>query len=77
MDDEIKTFEKTRACPKCVNSYFTLEVNWMNTYVKTVYICDSCSWSFIKMSNCTSPASSQGLSLQGQSITSEQKTQTK
>jgi hypothetical protein len=77
MDDQIKTFEKTHACPKCANSYFTLDVHWMNSYIKTVYICDLCNWSFTKLSNCTSPASSQDPSLQGQSATSEQKNQTK
>jgi len=56
MSDQLDKFQKTRACPKCANSYFTLDVNWMSTYIKTVYTCDTCNWSCIKMANCTSPA---------------------
>jgi len=56
----IEKFRKTHECPKCANRYFTLEMNWMNAYVKTSYVCEKCNWGCILMSspNCTSLASS-------------------
>jgi hypothetical protein len=73
--DVLDKFQKTHECPKCARSYFTLDISWMNTYVKTVYTCESCSWSCIVMSSCTSPSSVRDLSLKGQSVTSSQLTQ--
>jgi ribosomal protein L37AE/L43A len=75
MQELLEKFEKTHACPKCENSYFTLNVNWMSTYIKTVYTCESCNWSFIKMSSCTSPSNVQDLSLSNRSTTSVPQTQ--
>ena len=77
MNELVEQFQKTRECPKCANSYFTLEVNWMDTYVKTTYTCDNCNWSFILMSNCTSPANVQDLSSSNQSAASAPQTQSK
>lgn len=77
MNDLLDKFQKTHACPKCANSYFTLNVNWMSTYVKTVYTCESCNWSFIKMASCTSPASAPAPSLPSQSVVSGQPAQSK
>jgi hypothetical protein len=77
MQELLEKFEKTHACPKCANSYFTLNVNWMNTYIQTVYTCESCNWSFIRMSNCTSPSNAQGLSLSNQSAASVPQTQSR
>lgn len=58
-------------CVKCKNSYFTLEISWMNTHVETKYICESCNWSFV-VSNCTSTASAQDLSCSNRSAASAQ-----
>lgn len=68
MNDLINKFEKTHTCPKCANSYFTLNVNWLDTHVKTVYTCESCNWSFYRMSSCTSPSSAPAPSLPSQSV---------
>jgi transposase-like protein len=75
MEELLKQFEKSRQCPKCTNSYFTIEFNWMEKYTKSVYTCDSCNWSFVLMSNCTSPANVRDLSLSNQSTTSAPQTQ--
>jgi len=75
--DLIEQFWKTRECPKCANSYFTLDVNWMETYVKTAYTCDRCNWSFISMTSCTSPSSVQAPSLPSRSVASVQPVQSK
>ena len=77
MNDMLDTFQKTHACPKCANSYFTLNVHWMDKYVKTVYTCESCNWSFIRMASCTSPSSVPVPSSPNQSVVSEPQTQTK
>lgn len=61
-------------CVKCKNSYFTLDISWMNTYVETKYTCESCNWSFV-VSNCTSTASAPDLSCSNQSATSVQQVQ--
>jgi predicted CxxxxCH...CXXCH cytochrome family protein len=77
MVDLVEQFQKTHECPKCANSYFTLNVNWLDTYVKTIYTCDSCHWSFIRMSSCTSPANVQSPSLPDRLKVSEPHTQSK
>ena len=77
MEDQLNTFLKTRECPKCANSYFTLEVNWMDKYVKTIYTCDGCNWSCVAMSSCTSPANAQAPSSPNRSGVSELQTQSK
>jgi transposase-like protein len=71
----VDQFQKTRVCPKCQNRYFNIEINWMNSFVKSVYTCDSCAWSFT--TNCTSPASSPGLSSQYPSKVCERPVQIK
>jgi len=75
--DLIEQFWKTRECPKCANSYFTLDVNWMDTYIKTVYTCDSCRWSFIAMTSCTSAANVRAPSSPNRSTVSVPQTPTK
>ena len=75
--DLVDQFQKTHVCPKCANSYFTLNVNWMSTYVKTVYTCESCNWSFIKMSSCTSPSNAPAPSSPNRLKVSELPTQSK
>lgn len=77
MDDQVDKFQKTHACPKCANSYFTLNVNWMSTYVQTVYTCEGCNWSFIRMASCTSPSSVQAPSSSSQSVVSARPAQSK
>ena len=77
MNELVEQFQKTHECPKCTNSYFGMNIQWMDTYVKTVYTCDNCNWSFILMSNCTSPANVQGLSSSNPSAASAPPTQTK
>ena len=77
MEELLKKFEKTRECPKCTNTYFSIEFNWMDTYTKSVYTCDSCNWSFVLMSNCTLPANVQDLSSSNQSAVSAQPIQSK
>ena len=77
MNDLVDKFEKTHACPKCANSYFTLNVHWMDTYVKTVYTCESCNWSFIRMASCTSPSNARGPSSSNQSKASVPQTQSR
>ena len=57
----------SQECPKCNNSYFTLEISWLGTHVKTKYICESCNWSFVT-SNCTSTSSAPDLSCSNQSV---------
>ena len=73
--DLIEQFWKTRECPKCTSTYFSLEVNWMSAYVKTVYTCEGCTWSFVAMSSCTSPASAPAPSSPSRSVVSERQTQ--
>jgi len=73
--DLIQKFWKSRECPKCANRYFSLEVNWMDAYIKTKYICDACNWSFIVMSSCTSDASAPAPSSPSRSVASVQQTQ--
>ena len=75
--DLIEHFWKTRECPKCTTSYFSLEVNWMSTYVKTAYICEGCKWSFITMSSCTSPSSAPAPSSPDRSVASVLPTQSR
>lgn len=77
MNDAVDKFEKTHACPKCENSYFTLNVHWLDTHVKTVYTCEGCNWSFYRMSSCTSPASARGPSSSNRLTVSEQHTLSK
>ena len=64
----------SRECPKCTNSYFTLEISWLEKSVNTVYTCESCNWKFT-VSNCTLPAKSPGLSCSSQLAVSEQQSQ--
>ena len=77
MNDLVEKFEKTHACPKCANSYFTLNVHWLDTHVKTVYTCEGCNWSFYRMSSCTSPASARAPSLPNRLKVSEPHTLSK
>lgn len=56
-------------CPKCKSSYFTLEISWLGTHVKTKYTCESCNWSFVT-SNCTSTSNAPDLSCSNQSVVS-------
>ena len=77
MDDPVDKFQKTHACPKCANSYFTLNVNWMSTYVQTVYTCEGCNWSFIRMASCTSPSNAPSPSSPDRLKVSEPRTQSK
>jgi ribosomal protein L37AE/L43A len=75
--DLLEQFRTTHECPKCANSYFSMHIRWMDTYVKTVYTCEDCNWSVIVMSSCTSPASAQAPSSPNQSAVSEPQTQLK
>jgi len=75
--DDIGTFKKTHQCPKCANSYFSLYVKWMDTYIKRTYTCENCLWSFVEMANCTSPSSVQAPSLPNPSVVSVQPVQSK
>ena len=77
MQELIEKFQKTRECPKCQNSYFAIELNWLNTHTKSVYTCDSCNWSFVLISNCTSPANVRDLSSSNQSAVSAPPAQSK
>ena len=77
MNELVEQFQKTRECPKCKNSEFTIEFNWLDSYTRSLYTCDSCNWSFVLMSNCTSPANVQDLSSSNQSVTSAPQTQSK
>jgi hypothetical protein len=77
MEDVLANFMKSRECPKCANSYFSLEVSWMDKYIQTVYTCDRCNWSCIAMSSCTSPANVQAPSSPSRSGVSELQTQSK
>lgn len=77
MNELVEQFQKTRECPKCANTYFSLEVNWMNTYVKTTYTCDSCNWGFVLMTSCTSDASAPAPSSPNRSVASVPQTQSK
>jgi len=55
--EDIAKFQKKHECPKCANSYFSIHVRWMTTYVKRTYTCEDCLWSCVEMSSCTSAAS--------------------
>lgn len=77
MNDELEKFQTSHECPKCANSYFNMNIQWMDTYTKTVYTCDSCNWSCVAMSSCTSPASAPAPSFPNQSIACAQPVQTK
>lgn len=65
--------QPVKECPKCENSYFTLEIRWMDTYVITQYTCESCNWKILK-SNYTSPSNAQAPSCSNQSVVSAQQT---
>ena len=56
-------------CPKCKDSYFTLVIRWISSYIITEYICESCNWNFVT-SNCTLTASAPDLSCSNQSVVS-------
>jgi len=75
--DLLEKFQKTRECPKCEDSYFSMNIHWMDTYMKTVYTCDSCNWSFVVMSNCTSPSNAPDPSSPSPSKVSVQPVQSK
>lgn len=77
MSELVEQFQKTRECPKCKNSLFTIEFNWLDTHTRSVYTCDSCNWSFVLTSNCTSPANVQDPSSSNQSEASVQQTQSR
>lgn len=66
--------KKVTECPKCKNSYFTLEINWIGTAVQTRHICESCNWSMVT-SNCTSDANVQAPFCSNQSAASAQQCQ--
>jgi hypothetical protein len=63
-----------QCCPKCNDSYFTLEISWLDTLVKTKYTCENCNWSVVT-SSCTSSASAPDLSCSNQSVTSSTQVQ--
>ena len=65
--------QPVKECPKCENSYFTLDISWMDERVDVTYTCDSCNWSTIK-TNYTSPSIAQALSCSNQSVVSAQQT---
>jgi hypothetical protein len=70
--DLIADYQKTKKCPKCENTYFTLDIQWMEEYTKTIFTCDECRWSFVSY---TSHANAPGPSSSCQSTTSGQPTQ--
>lgn len=75
--DLLEKFQKTHECPKCTNSYFSLHVRWMETYVKRTYTCEDCLWSFVEMSSCTMPSNTPVLSSPSPSVVSVQPLQLK
>jgi|APCry1669189070_1035195.scaffolds.fasta_scaffold18507_2 hypothetical protein len=56
-------------CVRCKNSYFTLEITWLDMRVDTKYICESCNLTFV-VSNCTSTASAPDPSYSNQLVVS-------